>query len=132
MKMPVWFGMTVMVAIGGAFGSVSRYWLSEGIHYFFDRGFPIAILVVNVLGSLLMGFLAVYIIDKMDPDYFLRTLVLIGFLGAFTTFSTFSLDTVALFNRGAYGLALLNIGLSVVLCLFAAAAGIWFANKLGY
>ena len=128
MKPPFWLITTCMVAVGGAVGALGRYWLSESIHYFFDRQFPIAILSVNVLGSLLMGFLSVLIVDNMQHDVVLRGFVLIGFLGAFTTFSTFSLDTIKLFEQGHYNTALLNIGMSVILCLLAAAVGLWLGK----
>ena len=121
---------TLFVALGGAVGAVLRFWSAEFIHLFFERGFPYGTLFVNVVGSFLMGFLAIYLFHKMNFVEELRGLVLIGVLGAFTTFSTFSLDTVNLITTGKVGLAVLNILLSVILCILFAGAGVFLAEVI--
>ncbi|MFP4611646.1 MAG: fluoride efflux transporter CrcB [Thiohalophilus sp.] len=111
------------IAVGGAIGSVLRFTLSGGVHQWLGRDFPYGTLSVNVLGSLLMGFLYIVLLERasLGPEW--RALLLIGLLGAFTTFSTFSLETLNLIESGALLKAGLNILLSVTLCLFAAWLG---------
>ena len=82
------------IAIGGAAGSVLRYGVSQGIHTLVGRGFPWGTLVVNSLGSLLVGFLFVYLVERSAVSEVLRAALFIGLLGGFTTFSTFSLETL--------------------------------------
>jgi len=112
------------IATGGAFGALLRFWVSNGIYSVLGRSFPYGTLVVNVLGSLLMGFLYVMLVDKLSLGPQWRAALLIGLLGAFTTFSTFSLETVNLVEEGEVVKALLNVLLSVVLCLLATWMGV--------
>ena len=86
--------------------------------------------MVNVLGSLLMGFLYIMLIDKMSLGAVWRAALLVGLLGAFTTFSTFSIETLNLMEQGELVKALLNVVLSVVLCLFAAWIGVLAGRTL--
>ena len=76
------------IAVGGAIGSVLRYWVSINTHAIFGRDFPYGTLTVNVAGSLLMGFLFILFVERWEVDTLVRSAVLIGLLGAFTTFST--------------------------------------------
>ena len=119
---------SLFVAIGGSFGAVLRYWVAEFVHLFFERNFPIGTLVVNVVGSFFMGFLSIYLFNKLSFSNELRGLLLIGVLGSFTTFSTFSLDVVNLFNSGSLLLAFLNIFMSLLLCIGGASLGVWLAQ----
>ena len=114
------------IAIGGAAGSVLRYGVSQGIHALVGRGFPWGTLVVNSLGSLLIGFLFVYLVERLAVSEVLRAALFIGLLGGFTTFSTFSLETLALIEEASYIKAMVNIFISVVLCL----AGAWLGMTL--
>ncbi|MCL4119871.1 UNVERIFIED_CONTAM: hypothetical protein GTU68_020502, partial [Idotea baltica] len=118
------------IAGGGALGAVLRYGVSNGIYRLLGRDFPYGTLVVNVLGSLLMGFLFVLLVERMAVSAEWRLALLVGFLGAFTTFSTFSFETLALFNEGALLKALLNIIISVTLCLTATWLGMTLGRQL--
>lgn len=115
------------IAAGGALGALLRFWMSNGIYGLLGRNFPYGTLAVNVLGSLLMGFLYVLLIDKLALGPQWRAALLIGLLGAFTTFSTFSMETVNLVEAGEVFKALLNVLLSVSLCLVAT----WFGVLAG-
>ena len=115
---------TLAIAGGGAMGALLRFWMSTGIYNVFGRGFPYGTLAVNVLGSLLMGFLYVLLIDKLPLGPNWRAALLVGLLGAFTTFSTFSMETLNLIEEGELTRAMLNVALSVVLCLLAAWLGV--------
>ena len=97
--------MTLLyVALGGAAGAVARYGLGGWVQGLAGFGFPWGTLVVNLVGSLLIGFAVRYLeAVHLAPD--LRALVTIGLLGAFTTFSTFTLETVTLLEDGAWGRA---------------------------
>ncbi len=115
--------MTVVIAAGGAFGALLRYWVSIGVHELAGSNFPYGTLTANVAGSLLMGALYVLLIERMDVDPMWRGALLIGLLGAFTTFSTFSVETLNLVENGEPLKALVNVAASVVLCIAACWAG---------
>jgi len=115
------------IAGGGAIGALLRYWVSTGVYALAGRNFPYGTLAVNVLGSMLMGLLFVLLVERMADNSIWRAALLVGLLGAFTTFSTFSIETLNLMEEGAYTRALLNMLLSVVLCIAAA----WLGVKLG-
>ncbi len=118
------------IAAGGAFGAISRYGASNAVYSLLGRSFPYGTLFVNVAGSLLMGFLFVMMTERMNLPTEYRSIILIGFLGSFTTFSTFSMETMALLEQAAYIKALLNIAASVTLCLLATWIGITLARIL--
>jgi len=111
------------VAAGGALGAVLRLGVTLGMARVSGPGFPLGVLTVNVLGSFLIGVVVVLSchrgFDHLNP--FLVT----GMLGGFTTFSTFSLEALTLYERGAAGAALAYVGLSVALSLAAVALGAW-------
>ncbi|MCB1670693.1 MAG: fluoride efflux transporter CrcB [Gammaproteobacteria bacterium] len=111
------------IALGGALGAVCRYWLVTLAEHHNSSLFPVGTLTVNVLGSLLIGILFVLLTEKIQAAAYLRPLLQIGFLGALTTFSTFSLDTLLLMQQGMVLPALSYITLSVILCILAAWAG---------
>lgn len=119
-----------MIAAGGAAGAVLRFWVATGVYAVTGRDFPYGTLVVNVAGSLAMGVLFVLLVERMDVAPLWRAGLLIGFLGAFTTFSTFSMETLALLEQGEAARALANVAASVVLCLGAAWLGVLLGRSL--
>jgi len=118
----------LMVALGGAFGASFRFYISQLMLNWLGKGFPFATLAVNISGSLIMGMLYGLIEQGVIEVGIYRTLIGIGFLGAFTTFSTFSLDTLLLFQQGEFFKAVMNVTLNVGLCLLAAGIGIYLAT----
>ena len=118
------------IAAGGAVGALLRYWTSIAVHSRLGAAFPYGTLVVNVLGSLLMGFLYIWLVERMAAGPALRAFLLIGVLGAFTTFSTFSLETLNLMEAGHAGKALANVLVSVIVCVAAAGLGVLAARQL--
>ena len=120
----------VAIAAGGALGAVSRYLVASGIHSLLGRGFPYGTLSVNIIGSLLMGFLYIVLIERLGVESYWRALVLVGFLGAFTTFSTFSMETLNLIESGEHLKAMLNMLLSVTTCLIACWLGLIVGRQL--
>ncbi len=118
----------LLVFIGAGFGGVLRFLTSKGLAYVLGQDFPYGTLAVNVIGSFMIGFLFVLFLDRLHGiENYLRPLVLTGFLGGFTTFSSFSIETLTLFENVSYGSALLNITLNLTLCLLF----VWFGVLLG-
>ncbi len=116
------------IAAGGAVGALARFGVSNLVHQLVGRGFPWGTLLVNVVGSLAMGLLYVLFLDRITSVEW-RAAILVGFLGAFTTFSTFSIETFNLMESGEYLRAGANALLSVTLCLAAAWLGVlWGRN----
>lgn len=107
----------LMIAAGGAFGAVSRYWASSLAERYNSSQFPAGTFTVNVVGSLIIGVVFVVLTERIQLAQNLRPLIMIGFLGAFTTFSTFSLDIVLLLQQGNLLTALWYTLLSVVTCV---------------
>ncbi len=120
----------LLIATGGALGAVSRYLVSTGVHGLLGRGFPYGTLSVNVLGSLLMGFFYILLLERLDPGAHWRPLLLVGFLGAFTTFSTFSIETINLMEGGELFRAMLNVLASVSTCIVACWIGVILGRQL--
>lgn len=118
------------IAVGGALGALSRYWVVGVISSLFERSFPFGTLVVNILGSLLIGILYVLIIEKLDVAAEWHAILMVGFIGAFTTFSTFSLETLMLLQEGRVTAAFTYIFSSVGVCLLAVALGMWSTKQL--
>jgi CrcB protein len=104
----------IYIGLAGGAGTLMRYWLSEWTARRFGETFPTGTLVVNLLGCFLAGLLFYLLFDRYSVGPTVRTVVFIGLLGGFTTFSSFGLQTFTLLRDGALGLALLNIAISNV------------------
>ncbi|WP_078476281.1 fluoride efflux transporter CrcB [Solemya elarraichensis gill symbiont] len=120
----------LLIGAGGALGAIGRYWMSTLVYQLAGRGFPWGTLVVNLIGSLLMGIFYVLLVERLASNGDLRALLMIGFLGAFTTFSTFSIETLMLIEEGALLRATGNALVSVVGCVMAAGVGIMLARSI--
>lgn len=107
----------LVVAAGGALGAMARFGINSLMFPLLGNRFPLGTLLVNVAGSVLMGVFYVLIIERGILPAALRDLLMVGFIGAFTTFSAFSLDTLALWQNGHLALAGTYVFLSIVLCL---------------
>jgi CrcB protein len=118
------------IAGGGAIGALMRFYASTGVYAFLGRGFPYGTLFVNISGSIVMGLLYVLFIDRLQVSPEVRAALLVGVLGAFTTFSTFSIETLNLLENGELGKATLNIVLSISLCLLGAWLGMLAGRQL--
>jgi len=113
--------MCLLVAVGGAVGSVARYLMASTIQRSVGSAFPLGTVLVNILGCFLIGLLYVWLVARHDPREDLRGLLMVGVMGGFTTFSSFSLETVTLMMNGSYASATMNVVVSLVACL----AGTW-------
>lgn len=120
----------IAVALGGACGAMMRFWIAAAVQRAVGGAFPWGTLFVNVLGSFLLGFLFVWLIERSTMGELARLAITVGFLGAFTTFSTFSVETVRLMQEGAMAWALGNICLQVLLCVGVAWLGMQLARAL--
>jgi CrcB protein len=118
------------VAIGGALGSVARYALSGWIFDITSNKFPYATLIVNVAGSFVMGILFVVIVERAVLPAEMRSLLMIGFIGAFTTFSAFSLDALGLWQNGHVLMSVIYMIATVILCLVAISTAIWLTRLM--
>ena len=113
----------VLVFVGGGIGATARYGLQGVVYRVSGAEFPYGTLVVNVLGSFLIGVLMTSFEERFMVNPSLRVFLTSGILGGFTTFSSFSFETMALLRVGSYGLGLMNVAFSVVICLGATWAG---------
>lgn len=122
--------MWVLVACGGAAGSVLRVAVATAVTRWTGPAFPYGTLVVNVAGSLLIGVLYVLLVERLPAASLWRAGLMTGVLGGFTTFSAFSLETVTLLEEHAFAKAALYVAASVIICLGATGLGIVAARKL--
>ncbi|HSC06345.1 MAG TPA: fluoride efflux transporter CrcB [Steroidobacteraceae bacterium] len=120
----------VAIALGGALGSVLRYLMANAVQAFAGRQFPAGTLAVNVIGSLLIGVLYVWLLERAPAAAPVRAFWIVGVLGGFTTFSSFSMETFNLIAQAAYARALMNVLLSVVLCIGATWLGVLAGRQL--
>ncbi len=119
----------VFIALGGALGALMRYWFSSGAHFVLGKEFPYGTLTVNVIGSFLIGAIYVFMVERHELPQEWRSFMVIGLLGAFTTFSTFSFETIALFEVGNINKAFVNIFVSVFSCLVVCWLGMYLARQ---
>jgi CrcB protein len=120
----------LLIGLAGGLGAVARYLVTSVFMHAAGRGFPWGTFSVNVLGSALMGFLGVWLVTRWQLPLEYRLAILTGFLGAFTTMSAFSVDTLALLERQQWLSAIAYAGGTVMLCLIAARGGMLMAERL--
>jgi len=117
------------VAVGGALGAVSRYGVALLVAMFWKRDFPLATLLINVSGSFILGFFATFAAGRMTLDPLWRLFVATGFVGAYTTFSTFEYETQRLTESGAVWWGALNVVTSVAAGFAAVQLGVLLARR---
>lgn len=120
----------IWIAIFGALGCLSRYGMTRLVQTVWGTGFPLATMLINIAGALMMGFLFVETLERLTLSPSLRTGILTGFLGGFTTFSTYALEALTLAEQGEGGRALLYVGLSNGLGILAAFFGAFMARSI--
>lgn len=121
----------IAVALGGAFGAVLRFLISNGVYQWLGKSFPYGTLAVNVIGSFLMGLLVeALVLQRVAISLEYRAAILVGLFGSLTTFSTFSLETLYLLEQGSLSKAALNIIISLVACIFAVWVGLLTGRSL--
>jgi CrcB protein len=120
----------VLVGLGGFFGAIARYLLDGWVLVLTGGRFPWGTLVVNLSGAFALGLLFALSIERAILPADIRPPVLIGFVGAYTTFSTLTLETWRLLEDGSYGMAVANLGGSMLLGMVALAAGIALGRAL--
>jgi CrcB protein len=124
------WGVVATVALGGALGSVIRYLVAGAVQPGWWPGFPFGIFVVNITGGLVMGLITAMAALKLNLSAEMRAFLTTGILGGYTTFSTFSLDSAMLIERGAYSQAAAYVVGSTVLSILALFAGLWLVRGI--
>ena len=117
----------IAIALGGAVGSVARFLAANAAAEHFGTRFPYGTLMVNLIGSFLIGLMYVLIVEKFKLSAEIRGLVMVGFLGAFTTFSTFSLELLDMLKSGA----LLGAGFYLLVSVIIGVTNVWLGMQLG-
>ena len=120
----------LFIALGGASGAISRYLLANWVHGLWEGKFPMGTLLVNLLGSFAIGIVYVLLVERQLIHTDWREILMVGFLGAFTTFSTFSLETIALFEAGHAVHALAYMFGSAIICVLVAGLAIQLTRLL--
>lgn len=122
--------MVLAIGLGGAIGAISRHFLAHRVAMITGHGFPWGTLVVNVLGSFLVGLLITLLAQRYASSQEVRAFLVVGLLGGFTTFSAFSMETALLIERNTWGLAAIYMVASVALAVSGLFAGMWAAKTL--
>ncbi len=120
--------LLLAVGTGGFIGAILRFLISGWVQRLFPTLFPVGTLSVNILGSFIIGFMALYFESVVAPHQ--KALVITGMLGALTTFSTFSLETLTMLQGGLWGRVTMNVTLNVVLCITATMLGMMLFKRL--
>jgi fluoride exporter len=121
----------IAIALGAVPGALSRYYITRWSIQWFGLGFPFGTLFINLSGALIMGFFATFTLERAIASTELRALIAIGFLGAYTTFSTYALDTATLLHSGHWGKSLTYWGGSAILGVVSLELGSALARKIG-
>jgi len=120
----------LLIAIGGALGSIARYWVGSTIAGRMGIRFPYGTLIVNITACIIIGFSLTYMSRRADMNPALRYLIPIGFIGAYSTFSTYEWETLTTLRSGAFLLAAIYAGGSMILGLIAVWGGSWLAEAI--
>jgi CrcB protein len=118
------------IAVGGAFGAVARYLINVSLLQNYFKPFPLATFFINITGSFLIGFLMILFADKFPTNENLRFALMVGFLGAYTTFSTFELEIWGLIKESQFVTAFLYLFLSVAVGFIGVVLGVALARKI--
>jgi fluoride exporter len=118
------------ISLGAVLGANLRYFLSRIITRFSDAAFPVGTLLINVTGSLILGFFLIWTSERVLANPLWRWLVAVGFCGSYTTFSSFAFETMAYLEQGNWGLFAANIAANNLLCLGAVLAGMVIARAI--
>ena len=119
------------IAVGGGIGSVARYLLTLWCERLLGEDFPYGVFLANIIGSFAIGICFVFLLERAVLPELARSLLMVGFLGGFTTFSAFSLQTISMLQSGRWPEAMIYVFGSVLLSLFGAWAGMFLARQLG-
>ena len=111
------FMSLILVFVGGGVGSIARYGIGKAVQSLLQSNFPLATLIANVVSCGVMAFVPFYFKENPAFENVFKTFIFIGFCGGLSTFSTFSYETFQLLKQGQWAFALLNIGLSIIMCL---------------
>ena len=120
----------IWIGLGGALGAISRYLVATAVFKWLDKPFPYGTLSVNLLGSFAIGVAYIWLVQHQWGGDHHKQLAMVGFLGAFTTFSTFSLESITLIQQERWMAALSYMGISLIGCLLATLSGMWLARWL--
>lgn len=120
----------LLIAIGGALGSIARYWVGSTIAGRLGIRFPYGTLIVNITACIIIGFSLTYMSRRADLNPAMRYLIPIGFIGAYSTFSTYEWETLSSIRAGAFFIAALYAGGSLILGLIAVWGGSWLAEAI--
>ncbi len=118
------------IAIGGGLGSIARFVISRGMENLFGSSFPFGTLTVNVAGSFILGWFFIFFVERPEINSALRLGLIVGFLGAFTTFSAFSFESLQMLLNGALYNAIFNIVLNLVVCIGMCYIGMLMAKTM--
>ncbi|WP_077927760.1 fluoride efflux transporter CrcB [Wohlfahrtiimonas populi] len=120
----------LMVGLGGGLGAMSRHFTALMINRFWQQSFPLATFSINILGSFLIGILATWLLPKMGNDTLLKYLLITGFCGGYTTFSTFSIENLQLLQEGKIFTLALYVSSSIILGITFALCGLFVGRAI--
>ena len=120
----------LLIALGGALGSIARYWVGSTVAGRMGIRFPYGTLIVNLTACIIIGFSLTYMSRRADLNPAMRYLIPIGFIGAYSTFSTYEWETLSSIRAGAFFIAALYAGGSLILGLIAVWGGSWLAEAI--